>query len=68
MRESCLDLFLSQGGRLRIAIICCLAIYFYLILDLVFWWLGGGDTPVLIPNTEVKLACGDGTSLYRLGE
>ena len=37
-------------------------------LDILLWWLGGGVTPVLIPNTEVKLARGDGTSLYRLGE
>ena len=37
-------------------------------LDLVFWWLDGGDTPVLIPNTEVKLVRGDGTHLERWGE
>ena len=36
--------------------------FVYLIsLDLVFWWLGGGVTPVLIPNTEVKLTSGDGS-------
>ncbi len=26
-----------------------------------FWWYGGGDTPDLIPNSEVKLSCGDDT-------
>ncbi len=37
-------------------------------LDPVLWWFNGGATPVLIPNTEVKLASGDGTALYRAGE
>ena len=32
-----------------------------LILEILFWWLNGGVTPVLIPNTEVKLASGDGS-------
>ena len=30
-------------------------------LSLAFWWLGAGVTPVLIPNTEVKLGSGDGS-------
>ena len=30
-------------------------------MDFLFWWLGGGVTPVLIPNTEVKLTSGDGS-------
>jgi len=30
-------------------------------LDVLLWWFGGGVTPDLIPNSEVKLACGDGT-------
>ena len=34
--------------------------YNYL-LDILFWWLDGGVTPVLIPNTEVKLTSGDGS-------
>src|SRR3989344_9010213 len=33
-----------------------------------FWWFGGGVTPVLIPNTAVKPASGDGTHRYRWGE
>jgi hypothetical protein len=37
-------------------------------LEVLFWWFNGGVTPVLIPNTEVKLASGDGTLLYRRGE
>ena len=37
-------------------------------LDILFRWFDGGVTPVLIPNTEVKLARGDGTLLYRRGE
>ena len=37
-------------------------------LEVLFWWFNGGVTPVLIPNTEVKLASGDGTHLYRWGE
>ena len=37
-------------------------------LDILFRWFDGGVTPVLIPNTEVKLASGDGTHLYRWGE
>ena len=32
------------------------------------WWFIGEVTPVLIPNTEVKLFRGDGTLLYRRGE
>lgn len=28
-------------------------------LSVAFWWFGGGDTPVLIPNTAVKLASVD---------
>lgn len=28
---------------------------------ILFWWFGGGVTPVLIPNTEVKPSSGDGT-------
>ena len=33
-----------------------------------FWWFGGGVIPVLIPNTAVKPASGDGTHRYRWGE
>ena len=33
-------------------------------LDLILWWFNGGVTPVLIPNTEVKLASGDGSRGY----
>ena len=29
------------------------------------WWFDGGDTPVLIPNTEVKPTSGDGSLLNR---
>ena len=62
--------FLSTTGGekvgLRVAIICCFKIFTK--LDLVFWWFNGGGTPLLIPNTEVKLASGDGTALYRAGE
>lgn len=34
---------------------------FFIYLEILFWWLGGGVTPVLIPNTEVKPTSGDGT-------
>ena len=37
---------------------------FDLFLDFVLWWFNGGVTPVLIPNTEVKLASGDGSRGY----
>ena len=32
-----------------------------IVLEVLFWWLGAGVTPVLIPNTEVKLGSGDGS-------
>jgi hypothetical protein len=32
-------------------------------LRVVCWWLNAGVTPVLIPNTEVKLGSGDDTPL-----
>ena len=31
-------------------------------MSVVCWWFGNGGTPVLIPNTEVKLICADDTS------
>ena len=34
-------------------------------LDVLLWWFNGGATPVLIPNTEVKSASGDGSLLNR---
>ena len=37
-------------------------------LDILFWWFNGAVTPVLIPNTEVKLASGDGSCCYRQRE
>ena len=37
-------------------------------LDVLLWWFNGGVTPVLIPNTEVKLASGDGTHGTTWGE
>jgi hypothetical protein len=37
-------------------------------LGFLLWWFGGGVTPVLIPNTEVKPACGDGTLGTTRGE
>ena len=39
-----------------------------LILEILLWWFNGGVTPVLIPNTEVKLASGDGSLCYRRPE
>ena len=37
-------------------------------LEILLWWFNGGVTPVLIPNTEVKLASGDGTHGTTWGE
>jgi hypothetical protein len=31
--------------------------------NVLFWWLGAVETPVLIPNTAVKHRSGDGTGL-----
>ena len=36
-------------------------------LKALFWWFGGGVTPVLIPNTAVKPSCADGTRKGRVG-
>ena len=32
-------------------------------LNFLFWWFGAVETPVLIPNTEVKRSCGDDTHM-----
>ena len=60
---------MRRGGEkriLRVAIICCYIFDFN--LDFVLWWFNAGVTPVLIPNTEVKLASGDGTHGTTWGE
>jgi len=31
------------------------------LLNFLFWWLGAMETPVPIPNTEVKRGSGDDT-------
>ena len=36
-------------------------------LNILFWWLDAGVTPVLIPNTEVKPCSADGTGNGRVG-
>ena len=36
------------------------------LLSFVFWWFNARETPVLIPNTEVKPCSGDGTRKGRV--
>ena len=36
-------------------------------LNILFWWLNAEVTPVLIPNTEVKLGSADDTLTGKVG-
>ena len=56
-----------RGERSLSAAIICGCVVFT-VLDFLFWWLGGGVTPDLIPNSEVKLARGDGSARIRVRE
>ena len=38
-----------------------------LVLKVLFWCFSGEVTPVLIPNTAVKLSCADGSRKARVG-